>query len=166
MQADLRSVQDAFFMAMAGGWAQDARKIQVPELPGSKGVPFVWGDFRILDCYLVTTYSERSAGMTVIWCHDQPVWVMYYGGWYAKVAIPFLKSCLQRAYVYEHRFYGGRGPVFVRDERFTYVNKIERNDFSDFAGEERVFDLNELCLGYHWYRGMSLLNQQSIHQTS
>lgn len=72
-------------------------------------------------------------------------------------AIPFLKQCLRRAYVDEQRFYGGRGPSFVRDERFTYVNRIERNDFGDFMGEERIFDLSEQCFGYHWYRGMSLL---------
>lgn len=156
MTTDLRSVQNAFFEAMGAGWAQNVQKIKLPELPGSKGIPFVWGDFRVLDCYLVTPHSDRSAGITTIWHQDQPVWIMHYGGWYAKVAIPFLKSCLHRAYVDERRFYGGRGPAFVRDERFTYVNQIERNDFGNFAGEERVFDLNEQCLGYHWYRGMSL----------
>ena len=82
---------------------------------------------------------------------------MHYGGRYAKKAIPFLKSCLQRAYVQERCFYGGRGPIFVRNENFTYVNKIERGGFDDFAGEEKIFDLSEQCQGNHWYRGMSLI---------
>ena len=43
-------------------------------------------------------------------------------------------------------------------KKFAYVNKIERNDFADFAGEERIFYyVSEQPLGYHWYRGMSLL---------
>lgn len=142
---------------MAAGWAQNVQKTAIAEMPGSKAIPFTWGDFRVLDCYLVTPHSDKSAGMTTIWHHDQPVWVMHYGGRYAKIAVPFLKQCLHRAYVEERRFYGGRGPWFVRDERFTYENRIARDSFADFEGEERVYDLNEQLLGYHWYRGMSLL---------
>ncbi|MFA6446437.1 MAG: DUF5680 domain-containing protein [Candidatus Paceibacterota bacterium] len=156
MQLEEYHVRGAFFSAMKAGWAQNVQKIKIQELPGSKAIPFVLGDFRVLDTYFVTPLSDRSAGSTTIWHEDKPVWIMHYGGRYAEIAVPFLKSCLHRAYRYE-QFYGGRGPFFVRDERFTYVNKIERNDFGDFAGEERVFDLNEQCLGHHWYRGMSLL---------
>ncbi len=157
MQPTLQAIQDVFFEAMTAGWAQDVQKIKIQELPNSKTIPFVLGDFRVLDTYFVTPLSDRSAGSTTIWHEDKPVWIMHYGGRYAKIAVPFLKSCLHRAYVDERRFYGGRGPAFVRDEHFTYVNKIERNNFADFVGEEHVFDLNEQCLGHHWYRGMSLL---------
>lgn len=157
MKPDIRSVEDAFFAAMAAGWAQQKiEKIKVSDFPGSKAIPFVHGDFKVLDCYLVTPESDMSTGWTTIWHLGQPVWIMYYGGKYAKIAIPFLKQCLRRAYMDERRFYGGRGPTFVRDDRFTYVNRIERNDFGNFAGEEQVFDLSEQPLGYHWYRGMSL----------
>lgn len=159
MKPDIRDVENAFFAAMAAGWAQQKiEKIKVPDFPGSKAIPFVHGDFRVLDCYLVTPHSDMSTGWTVIWHLDQPVWTMYYGGKYAKIAIPFLKQCLRRAYVDECCFFGGRGPLFVRDDRFTYINQPQRNDFSHFAGEERVFDLNGQQLGYHWYRGMSLID--------
>lgn len=157
MKPTLEQVEHAFFEAIAGGWAQDVQKIRVPEFPGSKAIPFILGDFRVLDCYMVTPHSEMSAGITTIWHLDQPAWIMHYGGWYTKLAVPFLKSCLHRAYVDERRFYGGRGPTFVRGDQFTYVNRIERNNFDDFVGEERIFDLSEQCFGYHWYRGMSLL---------
>ncbi|MFA6554402.1 MAG: DUF5680 domain-containing protein [Candidatus Paceibacterota bacterium] len=153
----LKFVHGVFLNAMAVGWAQNVQEIEVSEFPGSKAIPFVFGDFRVLDIYLVTPSSNLSSGLTTIWYKEDPVWTMHYGGWYTNVAIPFLKSCLHRAYVTERRFYGGRGPVFVRGERFTYVNKIERNDFANFAGEEHVLDLNEQCLGFHWYRGMSLI---------
>ncbi len=157
MAPTLESIQHAFFEAMSNGWAQNVQKIKVEEFPSSKAIPFVFGSFRVLDTYLVTPYSNKSAGLTVIWYQDEPVWIMHYGGRYDKVAIPFLKTCLYRAYIFERRFYGGRGPVFVRDEYYTYVNMIDKNEFADFAGEEQVFDLDNRCLGYHWYRGMSLL---------
>jgi hypothetical protein len=82
---------------------------------------------------------------------------MHYGGRYTKSAIPFLKECLKRAYVQERRFYGGRGPHLVCGTGFTYVNRVRQESFADFEGEEQVFDYNEKSLGYHWYRGMSLL---------
>ncbi|MBI5126751.1 MAG: hypothetical protein HZA80_03245 [Candidatus Taylorbacteria bacterium] len=160
MQPTLDSIRHVFFEAMASGWAQDVQLTTISGFPGSKAISFALGEFRLIDCYMVTPHSEKSAGVTTIWHLDQPVWIMHYGGWYAKLAIPFLKACLHRAYVEERHFYGGRGPDFVRDERFVYVNRIERNDFGDFAGEERIFDLSEQCFGYHWYRGMSLTNSR------
>lgn len=155
MEGDLQSIQNKFFDAMVQGWVcnTDAKKIEVPEFPGSKAIPYEHGPFRVLACYM--TNFNFSTGTTTIWFRGKPVWVMHYGGWYEKEAIPFLKRCLSRAYA-ERRFYGGRGPVFVRDDRFTYINRIERNNLRDFAGEEKIFDLSEKCLGYHWYRGMSL----------
>lgn len=155
MEGDLGSVQNKFFDAMAQGWACNggAKKI-TPPVPCLEVIPYEHGPFRVLDCYM--TNLCYSTGITTILYRGKPVWVMHYGGCYEKEAIPFLKFCLHRAYT-ERRFYGGRGPVFVRDYQLTYVNQIERNKFSDFTGEERIFGLNEVCLGYHWYRGMSLL---------
>lgn len=161
MELDLDVVKKIFLKAKACGWSADAEKIESIEFPNSKIIPFFLGDFRMIDHYVVNPNSDMSAGTTTIWHKDRPVWVMNYGGYYKKEAIPFLKSCLQRAYVKERRFYGGRGPKFVKDERFTYVNRIEKNDFIDFAGEEEIVDsnFNQRCFGYHWYRGMSLLKK-------
>lgn len=155
MEGDLESIQNKFFDAMAHGWAcnADAKKIEVPQFPGSKGILYEHGQFRVLDFYM--THFNFSTGTTIIWFRGKPLWVMHYGGRYEKEAIPFLKSCLHRAYS-ERRFYGGRGPYFMKNDRFTYVNRIEHNNFREFAGEERVFNSDEQCLGYHWYRGMSL----------
>ena len=155
MEGDMESIQNIFFDAMRRGWACDncAKKIEVPQLPGSKAISFEHGPLRVVDCYM--TNLNFSTGTTTIWYRGRPLWVMHYGGRYEKEAIPFLKFCLRRAYT-ERRFYGGRGPNFMRDDRFTYVNKIERNNFRDFAGEERIFDTSGQCFGYHWYRGMSL----------
>ena len=159
MLPDLRSIEHAFFEAMRNGYAQDVTKTTIAELPGSKVIPFEWGEYKVVDCYFVTPHSDKSVGQTIIWHQDVPVWTMHYGGRYAKIAIPFLKECLHRAYVTERHFYGGRGPRFVRGDRFTYVNHINRDSFADFEGEEFVFDLSEQCFGHHWYRGMSLLKR-------
>lgn len=157
MQLDIRDVEDAFFEAMANGYAQGVQKVEISDLPGSKAITFKSGDYTVMDFYFVNLLSDKSVGQTVIWYQSVPVWTMHYGGCYAKIAIPFLKQCLHRAYVDERRFYGGRGPFFVRDERFTYVNQVRRDSFDNFEGEERVYDLSEQYLGYHWYRGMSLI---------
>lgn len=157
MLPDLRSIEYAFFEAMVNGYVQDAPKTTIAELPGSKVITFEWGDYKILDCYFVNPHSAASVGQTMIWHQGVPVWTMNYGGRYAKIALPFLKACLRRAYVTERRFYGGRGPRFVQDNRFTYVNNINRGSFKDFKGEEFIFDMSEQCFGHHWYNGMSLL---------
>ena len=157
MFRDLRDIENAFFEAMASGYAQNAPKSGINHLPHSHIITCELGEYRVSDLYITTPHSDKSVGQTIIWHRNVPVWSMHYGGWYAKIAIPFLKECLDRAYVQERRFYGGRGPYFVRDDRFTYVNQVRRESFADFEGEEQVFDLSEQTLGYHWYRGMSLL---------
>jgi hypothetical protein len=159
MLAELRGIEHAFFEAMANGYAQNVQKTVIAELPGSKVIPFELGDYKVVDFYFTTPHSDKSVGQTVIWHQDVPVWTMHYGGRYAKSAIPFLKECLHRAYVQERRFYGGRGPYFVRGDRFTYVNQVQQSSFADFEGDEQVFDLSEQALGHHWYRGMSLLKR-------
>lgn len=156
MQPDIQTVQDVFFDAMAAGWAHDVQKETIAEMPGSKIISFTQGDFRVLDHYL-TSPSGKSAGTTAIWHQDQPVWVMQYGGHYTEFGISFLKSALRKAYT-ERNFYGGRGPEEMSfTDHVVYQNRIERNSFEDFLGEERVFILGEAVYGYHWYRGMLLL---------
>lgn len=158
MLPDLRRIYDVFFDAMGNGYARnDIEPTSIVELPGSKLIPFVSGEYKVTDCYFVSPRSDKSGGFTTIYHEDDPVWMMHYGGRYAKIAIPFLKQCLHRAYVGERRFYGGRGPHFVRDERFTYINMVRRESFTDFEGEEKIFDADGHEVGHHRYGGMSLL---------
>ncbi len=153
----LDEIQRVFFKGMAEGWAQNMEKVAVPGLPGYKKITHVFGDYEVTDCYCVNQSSKKSTGFTTIAFQNDPVWVMHYGGWYPKHVIPFLKTCLQKAYVDEKCFHGGRGPELVLGEQFKYVNWIGRNHFHDFEGEEKVIDLDDNELGSHWYRGMSLL---------
>ncbi|MFC1757022.1 DUF5680 domain-containing protein [Patescibacteria group bacterium] len=155
----LIQIENVFFEAMLYGWAsKNPEKISIPEFPGMKGIVYESGQFRVVDGYFVTPYSDMSTGMTMIWHATVPVWVMYYGGWYDEEVIPFLKSCLNNAYE-EHRFYGGRGPFLVRDQNLAYENSVDSNSFEDFVGEENIYDTEgqRHHRGFHWYKGMSLL---------
>jgi hypothetical protein len=154
----LAGAKDAFFKAMAAGWAGEVtQKTTIPEFPGSKIIIFECDGYKVVDAYLSNPDSHKSNGSTTIWYKGVPVWVMTYQGYYDKVALPFLKECLLQAYVTERKFYGGRGPGLVRGEGFTYTNQIAPTAFTNFEGEEHVFDLKGRPRGYHSYRGMSLL---------
>ena len=161
MYPALRDLEQAFLSAMRTGYATAAgvNKGTIAEMPGSKTIDWMDETFRVLDTYIVTPYSDKSAGMTMLWYQGNPApsWIMSYGGRYEEIAIPFLKRCLRRAYVEDRLFYGGRGPAFVREERFTYVNQFT-GDFDSFSGTENIFDVNGHLLGYHWYRGMALVS--------
>ena len=159
MSDALEIVQYAFMEAMRAGYAKSEPRDTIDDFPCSKVFSFDMGMYRVIDFYLANPDSDKSTGQTTVWLKGAPVWTMHYGGRYAKIAIPFLKECLTRAYVRERIFYGGRGPLFVRGERFTYVNRVARSSFADFEGEEHIFDLSENRVGNHWYRGMSLLKR-------
>ena len=156
MKPDIKEVKEVFFMAMLAGWAkQSIQKRSIADLSGSKVIPFTHGDFLVKDCYFVTPHSTMSTGFTMIWHLDHLIWAMYYGGTYAKPAVPFLKQCLRETY--ERRcFIGGRGPLFRRGPDYNYVNTPSPNDFENFAGTEHIFDNNDQMFGSHWYRGMTM----------
>ena len=150
-----------FFEAMKKGYAFSSNKVPVLGLPGSKSIPFKMGEFSLLDYYFVLPNSNHSYCSTVIWLGDKPVWVMHYGGWYQKDVIPFLKRALMRNYE-NNVFLGGRGPERLESEDHTlqYINKMERNKFSDFKGCEYIISTSGqtgvepgLKIGEHHYFG-------------
>lgn len=150
----LQDVQNAFFDAMLAGYVMGGTKTTLPDMPGVKVITFESGDFRVVDSYITTPHSAKSAGTTTIWGRNRPVWLMQYGGEYPEHTIPFLKECLLMNYKERH-FYGGRGPEIVEGQ-FIYLNKVENNDFGNFYGEESIH-VGGQRIGFHWYRGMSLL---------
>lgn len=157
---ELHEIETVFFDAMLEGWANpNAKKIQIPGLPGSKGIVYRSGLFVAVDCYFAPKGSKKSSGFTLITYDNAPVWIMHYGGWYLKEAIPFLKSALMEAYS-ARKFFGGRGPVIFEDENklYRYENFIELNHFPDSRGWEKVTRLSDgKIVGSHNYNGMLLL---------
>lgn len=151
-------IEAFFFEAMKEGWATPAKKVPIPELPSSKSIPFRRGEFSLLDYYLVNPDSSYSYGTTVIWVSEQPVWVMHYGGFYDKIAIPFLKRALQSTYS-RTNFIGGRGPEEYQEEGSPLVYQNHPNyqefGFARFSGWENIFSSEDPCitLGEHRYFG-------------
>lgn len=150
-----------FFEAMRSGWATSSPKKPLPGLLGTKSISFEKGDLKLLDYYYVAPKSDCSYGTTVIWQSEIPRWVMHYGGFYEKRAIPTLKAALQDAYS-RNFFYGGRGPdLFIGDSPFRYENKLDNpasGGFEDFCGHERVCDVyEEREVGWHDYFGGLLI---------
>lgn len=165
--------RDFFFEAMRKGYAGGAEKTSIPGLPGIEAIPYKFDgkgyivDFYLMDWYAAPEGSLKSAGSTMIWYKDQPVWVMHYGGFYQNKAIPFLKEALFTAYQ-RRMFYGGRGQSFYLNPEWEmgYINRLASGDFfpmdieafESFEGREEIFDLQTSeSLGWHRYWGCTLI---------
>ena len=106
--AFVRKVEEAFFAAMAQGYAMEGKLRPLGIFPGWKRLVVVHKRFRITD-----EWSD-DGGRTFIEIHDPPgesfpVWVMRYAGHYEDWAIPILKAALADRYQ-ASEFCGGRGP--------------------------------------------------------
>ena len=156
---NIKEVEQVFFMAMREGWAAGAEKISMPGMPGYKAIRFQYREWHVLDKYCANSQTGKSAGETTIWYERTPVWVMQYGGAYDKRVISFLKKCLMEYYE-KSIFWGGRGMRFSNNSSGSlfYTNDPLSNNFSQFEGHEEVItvDTGE-CMGYHDYKGMSLV---------
>ena len=155
-------VREVFFAAMLAGYAADAPKVGVTELPRAKMVVFARGDYVVNDFYFTAEGSRYSSGMTVIRHKGQPVWTLQYQGWYELKAIPFLKRALRCTYE-QSIFRGGRGPKMFRQGAYSYQNHVEefRETFRHFVGREQVSRYEEgeglKVAGWHEYQGMLYL---------
>jgi len=112
------AIEKCFFEGMRRGWASGApAKANFP-FNGAKGYefhPLIVGELdrhlhymTLFDYFFTNQESRTSYGTTVILYLGNPVWVMNYGGWYRKEAVPIVKKALMAAYK-ENLFCGGRG---------------------------------------------------------
>lgn len=164
MKVPTHRILPVFFAAMQDGYAGNAKKSTITELPNSKVITFKQGRWTVVDCYFVTPLSNFSFGTTIIYYDDVPVWMMHYWGEYPKEVIPFLKQALRANYEFG-RFEGGRGPRMYSDpdnfKRLEYFNFPEHNDNPlNFKGREEIkkygLPLNRI-VGWHEYSGQLLL---------
>lgn len=149
-----------YLLASSRTWAGGSKGDSILQLPGAKALHFGEGSLRYTDMYYISSETDQSFGQTVIWVLDKrtvwlPVWGMQYGGHYPKRVIDFLKTALQECYI-SKEFVGGRGPLEFRQGNLAYLNHPEKNEFKDFYGYEEVIE-DGVQLGFHWYRGQSLL---------
>lgn len=108
--------------------------------PGGKTFQYREGDLWLVDTRYETPGSTKTWGNTIIFYQNIPCWTMLYWGWYEVEAVPFLKSCLAKAYD-QGLFVGGRGPRRVDGVNMVYVNNPERDDgiFNQFSGGEAIY---------------------------
>ncbi len=158
---ELEYVKEAFFRGAADIWTGNNRQVRTPgSVPGQEEVSVNLGHFRVVDSPLIMSRpNNKSRKLTVEYC-NRALWVMQYGGWCDDEAALFLRSCLRQAYICRRRFYGGRGPCFVRDRAtgLVYFNRIRRNSFGYCLGQEEIINMeNKRTIERCWYRGKSLL---------
>lgn len=115
---------------------------------------------QLVDLWFSRGDSDFNGGMTVIWVNDEPIWMMNYGGWYRKDAIPVLKMALKTAYE-QKLFHGGRGPHEFRVGDYTYSNDPDHSGFEEFCGHEDAYKDSQIVpaaywLGHHDYHGFLL----------
>lgn len=153
--------QKFFFEVMRHGWASGEAKFVTNEFRDWKEKAWKYEspdfrDFVLEDRYQIYLDSKVSDGRKLITYLDRPIWYMYYGGWYDKEVIIFLKEALMDAYN-ANVFCGGRGPTnFTRNEVYPgmlYVNQGDPLDFTGFRGRELVTDPFGKLRGTHDYFG-------------
>jgi hypothetical protein len=155
---DIELLQEFFFEAANATYVGGGvKKTSIVDLPGAKVIKYQSGEFHYVDLWYVGQESEHSFGQTTIWHNEIPIWGMQFGGYYPEDVIEFLKDALRAAYSVK-AFHGGRGlPTFTDNQKFTYTNHTEINEFTSFAGQECIYRyLQSELVGRHWYRGYYL----------
>jgi hypothetical protein len=142
---------------MLSGYAGDGSGSTIAKASdGYKNIELVREDFKVVDRYCKTAYSDGSAGTTTIFFKNAPVWWMSYAGYYPEKVIPFLKTALAKEYE-DNRFAGGRGPRLCVAGGFIYQN-FYSGSFTHFKGREEIHEHeNGGLIGFHEYFGMALL---------
>ena len=58
------TLKNFFFDGMQKGWAAEAEKTTIPQMPGVKTIAYRDGDLYLLDYYFADKRTGRSAGST------------------------------------------------------------------------------------------------------
>ena len=95
-------------------------------------------DWYLQDRYYVDPTTDKSVGETRIYYEHQLIWLMSYGGFYKKEAIPCLKAALMANYT-KGIFNAGRGKDGYVAGGFRYNIRTQgENSFERFATHESV----------------------------
>lgn len=144
----IESAEQVFFEEIIHGWASaitPRKKEQSPFFGHRVIFPRKRNDsYSLLDMYSVTDESRFFSGTTTLFHFRIPIWRMNYEGWVdrGEEISDFIKEALRTAYKMKD-FFGGRGPFTFNSKKFLYKNTPGKNSFSDFHGEEMVFDIRK-----------------------
>ncbi len=149
-----------YFKLLLAGYATGSEPETVCRFPGDRGTKRnLWSDEKgwiAIDEWRTSPLGDGGNGTTSIYCQNDLVWEMQYGGYYPDDVIPFLRQAL--SYNYDRSIWqGGRGPIEFVDGLLRYSNQITHNDFAQFQGvesvERMIGDSRRDVVGVHWYRG-------------
>ena len=135
----LADAEKFFCHAMAtDSYASGAKANPVERWLGWEGYEFRDGDFRLLDMYTVNPENRKSFGNTYIYYQSKTIWMMSYGGFYKKEAIPCLKAALMANYS-RGIFNLGRGPGEYVDGDYVYlIGSGSASSFERFSAHEGI----------------------------
>ena len=153
---DMEEVKRFFVEASLNTYAADAPKTAIEALPKSKAFYYERGSFLYIDLYFSS--GKKRCGQAIIWYKGEPVGGMSYQGfWEGKdeSIIPFLKRALRSSYQ-NGEFVGGRGPESYNEGALEYRNRLWREKFEDFNGDEEIWQGAKLVFHRH-YEGMALI---------
>jgi len=155
----VEEMEKAFLDGMARGWAGGAKSVRSIEFSGLEVIKVESGKFLITDAFYFNEVGH-GFGFTII-AHTKiglgvPLWRMNYEGTYPKSVSDFLKESLRYTYL-DETFFGGRGISGYKKNDLVYKNDPVLKPFENFRGMERIVSVSGLELGWHHYRGKSLL---------
>ena len=123
-----------------------AGKIE-PSRPGSTDLAYESSDFKYLDTFVG---GANFSGSEVVYHKNAPVWSMNYIGRQLSGDVKLTIDFLTKALASVNLSMPYRGPAFLRDGKFVYVNSIN-GEFKWFQGFERIYcdDEHVYELVYH-----------------
>src|SRR3989344_758898 len=135
----LAEAEALFCRGMAtDSYASGAKAGLIEYWAGWKGYEYREGDFKLVDMYMVDPDTKKSGGHTHIHYQGRTIWMMSYGGFYKKEAIPCLKSALMANYT-KRIFNAGRGQDGHVVGGFRYnIRDRGESSFERFAAHESV----------------------------
>jgi hypothetical protein len=154
---EIATLVGVYFDAMAKGWAStevnEPKTLLVPDMPGFVEIRYADpnSDLVVVNQYGGKRSSDVVSGTTTIWRDGELLWIMQYLGKYPPEVLPFLKSCLLKAWVTEQKFYGGRGPYVMANNEYLYHNDYRDEGIMNNYGLEEILSGRER-IGWHRYQ--------------
>jgi len=155
MEFDLSQLAKFLVKAKTQTYAGDGKEIAA-QRPGFSELEFKEGNFEYRDSY---SGFYQAPGQEVVRYKSKPIWIMAYSGGmekkyhgdadFSEKTFSFLKQALLR--IEELRPF--RGPDYLKEGDYEYVNKVE-GDIADFSGREQILYKGEKVFTQDYIGGL------------
>lgn len=155
MEFDLNQLAKFLVKAKTQTYASDGKEMAA-QRPGFTELEFKEDDFKYRDSY---SGFFQAPGQEVVRYKGNPVWVMAYSGGmekeyhgdadFSEKTFSFLKQALLQ--VEESKPF--RGPGYLKEGDFEYINKVE-GDIANFRGQEQILHKGEKVFAQDYIGGL------------